>query len=167
MTRPSRGTRPTYREPRSLSWHPRGRFPLLRLGVFDNTPDIHLDGALRRSLPVALDSWAGRPSEGRVLLSGVQRVPLLSYPRAPVVIGWSGVGLESPRVRIGTDRDPRSAAPPRRGAPSRGPGCISPSASGQPTLGLLRARDDRTGLPSRRPYGRGIAKRSTHRSRWR
>ena len=79
---------------------------------------------------MALDSWAGRPREGRALLGGVRDVPLLSYSRAPVRHRLVQRGdWRLPRVRIGTDRDPRSAAPPRRGAPSRRPGCIPPPAA--------------------------------------
>jgi hypothetical protein len=70
-----------------------------------------------------------------------------------------------PHVRNGTGRDPRSVAPPRRGAPSGGPGCIPPPAA-RPVREDHSTRPCRVGLPSRRPYGRGIAKRCVHRSRW-
>ena len=93
MTSPSRGTRPTCREPRSLPEHPRTRFPRLRLGGFDNTPGIHLAVALQRRLPVALTPWVGRPSEGRVLLGGVHAFPSSATPVHPFVTGWSSMGL--------------------------------------------------------------------------
>jgi hypothetical protein len=97
VTHPSQGLRPTCRESRNLLEHPRKRFFPCGLDASDNTPGIHLDDALRRRLPVALVSWAGRPSEGRALLGGVRDVPLLRYSRAPVVTGWSSVGSgESP-----------------------------------------------------------------------
>lgn len=96
----------------------------------------------------------------------VARVPLLSSPRAPIVIGALGVRPGEPsRPRAATDRDPRAAALPRRRTAAWGPGCFP-----LPTVWPVRIdrsmRPYRIGLPSRRSDGRSIAKRLHHRSQW-
>lgn len=92
MTRPSRGTRPTCREPRSLLEHPRGRFPPFGLGDSDNAP------ASTSPTPCDADyrwPWIRGPGD-RVKdarsLVGCATFPSSATPVHPFVTGWTGVG---------------------------------------------------------------------------
>jgi len=99
-------------------------------------------------------------------LVGCATFPSSATPVHPFVTGWSSVGFgdfpasESEPIETHVRKPPREEEPRpedqgafHRQQPARYP-WIAPQA---------RAR---VGLPSRRPYGRDIAKRRDHRSRW-
>jgi hypothetical protein len=140
--------------------------PRKGLGEPDMSPTIHLDDALRRRLPVALAAWAGRPSEGLAPLGGLREFPSSAPPVHPFVIDAPSAGSGvSPRPKAATDRDPRSAAPPRRRATSGGPGCFPP-----PTVRPVRIDHSMRPASDRSPLTPLLRKEHCeaprHRSRW-
>jgi len=84
----------------------------------------------------------------------------------PIVTGAPSVRLgESLRLVAATDRDPRIVASREEEPLPGNQGAFHCQRSAVCTS-IARCDRVRIGLPSRRSYGRNIAKRTIHRSRW-
>lgn len=81
-------------EPTSKSLSPREG-----LGDLAMNPSVHLDDVLRRRLPVALATWAERPSEGHALLGMLRGFPSSASPVHPFV-------TDAPSTRFGVSSRP-------------------------------------------------------------
>lgn len=85
------------------------------VGAADLSVTVHLDDALRRRLPVALATWAERPSEGRALLGWLRVCPSSASPEHPFVTG--GERREGWRVLSSASEPAKTLVqtPPREG----------------------------------------------------